>query len=336
MNDTDFFSANSYLLLPTRKNPKVALAVDNESMAKNAFKLYNPFSQKAKILKKITETTFTKANTISKIIIVNNKKEKSDFINYLEKKLSTPLISSLYFATANDKVVMQLQTLDAKIVGYVKYPLNDIGLRHLANEQRALEILSQQKIVKPYLLDDTFEDKPFLLFEALEGKIGLVERSHVDELLKKFSCEQSYLLSDHPRIKELEQALNTLGFSKYCTVLKKLVERSTDSYALVYEHGDFAPWNIIRVDSNYVPFDFEYFVENGLEYFDLIKYYYQIGKLLKRIHGEELIVFIENEIGVKEISLLIQLFLIKEIIRKEEEQEFYEFEVKMLDVMERK
>ena len=52
MNATDFLSSNSYIYLPTSKNPKVALVVDNSALAQNAFKLYNPFSQKAKLFKK--------------------------------------------------------------------------------------------------------------------------------------------------------------------------------------------------------------------------------------------------------------------------------------------
>ena len=47
MKDIEFFSLNSYIYLPTKQNPKVALVVDNSDLANNAFKLYNPFSFKA-------------------------------------------------------------------------------------------------------------------------------------------------------------------------------------------------------------------------------------------------------------------------------------------------
>ena len=37
----------------------------------------------------------------------------------------------------------------------------------------------------------------------------------------------------------------------------------------------------------YIPFDFEYFIENGIEFFDSIKYFYSIGKLIKNKKNRE-------------------------------------------------
>jgi hypothetical protein len=103
----------------------------------------------------------------------------------------------------------------------------------------------------------------------------------------------------------------------------------------VYEHGDFTPWNIVKVEEQYTPFDFEHFVEDGLEYLDLIKYYYQVGKLLEGLNGKELITYIAEEIKIEEMRELLQLFLIKEIVRNKEEGEPYNFEVEMIETMER-
>ena len=334
MNATDFYSSNSYIFLPTSKNPKVALAIDNSALAQNAFKLYNPFSQKAKLLNKVSQAAFINFNAISKIVWKSKEEKKSTFVSYLETKLNTSLVSSLYFATIQDKVVMQLQTLDAELLGYLKYPLNEVGLQHLKNEKRAIEILSEKKVVQKYILHDMFEGKPFLLFGALEGEIGLVDRNNIDKLLLKFKKEEVYLLANHPRIVELKRSVSNNDMSKYLTLIEDICQNSTMEYTLVYEHGDFTPWNIVKVDKDYVPFDFEHFVEDGLEYFDLIKYYYQIGKLLENMEANKLIVYIFEQIKVKEIRELLQLFLIKEIIRNKEENEPYDFEAKLLEVME--
>mgnify|MGYP000031654953 CR=1 FL=1 len=334
MNATDFLSSNSYIYLPTSKNPKVALVVDNSALAQNAFKLYNPFSQKAKLFKKGNQLAFISFNAISKIVWRTKQEEKSAFVSYLETKLDKMLVASLYFASINDKVVMQLQTPDAQIVGYLKYPLNEVGLQHLENEKKAIEILSEKNIVQQYLLHDEFNGISFLLLSALEGKIGLVERSQVDELILKFKREELYKFSDHPRIMELKKSVNNNDMSKYLSLIAEICKNSTMQYALVYEHGDFTPWNIVNVDGNYIPFDFEYFVEDGLEYFDLIKYYYQIGKLLEGMKAKELIAYISEQINTKEIRELLQLFLIKEIVRNKEQTEPYDFEVKLLEVME--
>jgi hypothetical protein len=123
--------------------------------------------------------------------------------------------------------------------------------------------------------------------------------------------------------------------STYISKVESICMASTVKYHLVYEHGDFTPWNIVRVGEEYIPFDFEYFVEDGLEYFDTIKYYYQIGKLLEAKDGEELVEFVSTQVNIPEIKELITLFLIKEILRNKKENEPFEFEEALIKVLEK-
>jgi len=334
MNTINFSSLNYYLYLPTKSNPKVALAIDNPTLAQNSFRLYNPFSDKAKFLKAIYKVAFTSFNKISKIILKPKYQKQSKFIHYLEEKLGYEIISSLYFATAKDKVVLQLQTKEAQIVGYLKYPLNNFGLNHLYNEKKALEILSSKGIIENYTMYDTFQETPFLLLKPLEGHIDIVEKEKVEELLNKFKLNQAYTLAEHPRMQQIKKKLIKMEMYDTLSLLKRLCVNSSYSYRLVYEHGDFAPWNIIQLEEKYIPFDFEYFEENGLEYFDLIKYYYQIGKLLNSMKNEELILYISKQINIEEIEILLELYLIKEIILSKKENMNYEFEENMLKILE--
>ncbi len=328
MSDISFFSSSSYIFLPTKNNQKVALCIDNLKFAKNAFKLYNPFSKKAKVFKSASKFLFITLNIFSKLL--STKKEKSDFVLYLEELLNQPLIISLYFATANDKVVLQLQSPDAQIIGYLKYPLNEVGLKHINNEIRAFEILSSEEVVEPYILKDTYNEKPFLLLKELDGTIDRVEKESVKSILKSFEKESSYVLSEHPRVQELKKQLLSNGMTNYITKLENICDSSSTNYKIVYEHGDFTPWNIVKVKDKYIPFDFEYFVEDGLEYFDIIKYYYQIGKLLEAKAGEGLYAFVKEQVSIPEFSELFELFLVKEIVRQSEEGEAFIFEENML------
>ena len=333
MNATSFFSSNYYLFLPTANNPKVALAIDSFSLAKNSFKLYNPFSQKGKLLKKVSQVAFNNFNEASKLLIRGGGKKKGHFVDYLETKLNKLLVSSLYFSTIKDKLVMQLQTPNAEIIGYLKYPLTKIGIQHLNNERKAIQILSKKKIIHNYLLNDTFEGTPYLLLSSLEGEIGIVEHQQVTDLLLKFDREEKYALSQHPRFIELKQSLIDINLLEYIPLVQKISQSTSNEYSLVYEHGDFTPWNIVKVDENYIPFDFEHFVEDGLEYFDLIKYYYQIGKLLKNMKGKELLIYISGKIITEESKQIIQLFVIKEIVRNKQENEDYNFEKELLNLI---
>jgi len=331
MKDIDFFSSNTYIYLPTKQNPKVALVVNSSELATNAFKLYNPFSSKAKKFKRVIEFCFDNLNVLFKNFA--KKKTKSEFIVYLEKELNESLVSSLYFATAKDKVVLQLQSKEAKILGYLKYPLNEMGLKHIKNEIRAYDILSSLGIVEGYLLSKEYLGKPFLFLKELNGSIGNIEHNHIEIILEKFKRDDRFLLSSHPRITQIKDLLQKNGMQKYFLMIEKICKNSIKEYRLVYEHGDFAPWNIVKVENDYIPFDFEYFVEDGLEYLDSVKYYYQVGKLLDGKNGTELLNFIKQNLPIDEINYFILLFLIKEILIQIEENSDYEFEEKLLDLV---
>jgi hypothetical protein len=319
MKDTNFFSSNRYMSLPTKNNPKVALCIDNSRLAKNAFKLYNPFSKKAQILKKFSFLLCVYCNFLSNFIAI--KQKKSAMVSYLEKLLEKGLHVSLYYATARDKIVMQLQTQDAQIVGYVKYPLNEQGVQRINNEIKALEILSARNILKPYMLKDSYENRPFVILYELDGTIGIVADDVVKTLVQKLQREKSYSLENHPRILSLKESLYSLNMFNELSVLEKICKNSLAEYALVYEHGDFAPWNIVKVGDEYIPFDFEYFVEDGLEYFDLIKYYYQIGSLLESKSGDTLKNYVCSKIDMSEIAYIYDLYLIKEEVLNNLESE---------------
>ena len=335
MKDINFFSSNKYIFLPSKKNPKVALVVDSSSYSKNSFKLYNPFSKKAKLFKSVAYILFTKLNTIFNLI-GNKEEESSKFIKYLEKKLNSKIISSVYFATLKDKVVLQLQTPESKIIGYLKFPLNKIGLSHINNEIEAMDILSKEGIIKAALFVDTYENNPFLLIEEINGQIDLVEKNNLVTILNNFNRNEFYLLNAHPRIKQLKLDLERNKLNQYLTILIDIERNTKIEYQLVYEHGDFTPWNIVKVGNDFIPFDFEYFVKDGLEYLDLIKYFYQIGKLLNQLNNEDLILFIKQEVNIQEIEELLKIFLIKEILKNIIENEDYLFDENILNLLEKK
>ncbi|NRB37446.1 MAG: hypothetical protein HRU20_03130 [Pseudomonadales bacterium] len=329
----EFLSDGRYVTLPSKRSPRVILAVDSHQLASNAFKLFNPFSTKGKCFSFILKFLACYFNPLFRAIMADEVKEASLFIKYLEAKLGRQLISSVYLATVADKVVLQLQSLDAEIIGYLKIPLNDLGIEHLVNEKNAIEVLSAKGIVSSYLLHDVFDERPFLLLSPVAGESCLVERESIDKLLGEFERGESFSLSEHPRIELLRAQLKTNDLVEYLIIVEDICQVSVMDYGLVYEHGDFTPWNILREGDKYVPFDFEHFVENGLQYFDLVKYYYQIGKLLEGRRGHELVEHIQTQLHISENLLLLQLYLIKEIVRFHEEGQPYDSEVDLLKLV---
>ncbi len=330
MRDISFFSEDRYLHLPSKKNPKVILAVSDAKTSQNTYKLYNPFSFKGKLLKKVSQFLFVNFNGLMLNLVRTEPYEKSDFISYLENKLHTKFIVSIYHATVKDKVVLQLQSSN-KVYGYLKFPLNKVGIANIETEKKAIKLLSEKNIVKPFILEDVYENTPYFIIPELQGNIkNLIEKS-VASLISQFKKEEKFKLIEHQRIKNLYKELKTLQLQPYRLKIDEIVAHSTVHYYEAFEHGDFAPWNIVKTNKGLIPFDFEFFVENGIEYFDLIKYHFQVGRLLKKKTPKELSIYIFNKLSIPEADYMVSLFLIKEIIRLKKTGEPYQFQDNMLN-----
>lgn len=333
MEAINFSSEGTYVVLPTKANPKVLLSINNSKLAKRAFKLYNPFSFKAKFLKTVVQFLCLYCNPLAKHVLPIIKVSKSDFISFLESELKvSSLTSSIYKGTINDKLVLQLQT-DNGIIGYVKYPLNKLGLKHLLNEKKAIEILSHKKLAEPFLLSQAYNNTPFLILKAIEGEIKEDNNIDINLILNTYKKPQSFLLKEHPRIKQLCDTLITFNLQSYFNALEHICRSSQELYYEVFEHGDFAPWNIIESENESIPFDFEYFEENGLEFLDAIKYHFQIEHLLNGKTGKELINSVSAKVILKEFEIVFKVFLIKEIINKKETKQSFELEASLFKTL---
>jgi hypothetical protein len=330
MKDISFFSENTYLCIPNSKDPKVILAIGKGSYAKESFKLYNPFSRKAKVFKSVARFFFTYFNSFFRKIIELEVRENSEFIHFLNKKYDKKFTSSIYNATLKDKVVIQLQ-VDHKIFGYVKFPLNEIGINNVKNEINALRILSEKGIINFEMRSLEFKKVPFFILPELEGNIDRISDEDVLKTLEPFKKDASYTLNEHVRVREIKDFLRQKELSEELNVLNKNLKSSKNSYQEVYEHGDFAPWNIVKTKEGFTAFDFEYFTEKGLEYFDLIKYHFQIGRLLKGKNKEDLFNYVSQKIKINEITEMLTLFLLKEIMVALEQEKTYHFEKEMLN-----
>lgn len=332
MEEFNFKSRSFYLSLPTKRNPKVILAVDNSRISKISFELYNPFSLKAKMFKCVCAFLFSYLNDLMIYILSLEKEKKSDFVKCLEKKLQRPIVTSLYYSTAKDKIVIQLNS-NNNIIGYAKVALNDIGKKHLLNERKAINILSERSLVTQALGFDYYRGMPYLLVKKLKGNIHLVKKSNLIMTLDSFKMDKKHLLCSHPRVLQIKKMAEENDLKNLSNILNEVVVTSNEFYFEVMEHGDFAPWNIVSSKNTSTPFDFEYFEEKGLEYLDLIKYYFQEGRLVKKYGKDKLLKFVSKQVNLIESIKLIIIFLIKEIIIKKEEKQSFSFELQILELI---
>lgn len=329
MNVTKFLAANVVVVLPSKSSPKVYLAIDTPALARMAFELYNPFSTKGKLFKGVALFLCVHANNLAKLILPTLSIPKSPFMVFVSGQMAKELTSSVYIATAKDKVVLQLVE-NGNIIGYLKYPLTLAGESRLQNEIKGIRILSEKGIVPPLIYLGNYEKMDFIILRNIEGSIEKVDIEEIAIVLNSLKKNVSYPLAEHPRILHLKRKAFELGMEWVAVKMGSLVKQSKNSYAEVYEHGDFAPWNLIKASSGLVPFDFEYFVENGITYFDELKYHYQIAHLLEGKVGKDLFNAVESNVMIEEFHILFGLYLIKEILIKKEEGIPYHLEELLL------
>jgi len=332
MKATKFLASGVSVILPTKSSPRVYLAINNSKIVIQSYKLYNPFSLKAKLLKSVTKFICIHFNSLAKTILPTIKHEISGFIQELETKLEQKLHSSVYFSTANDKIVLQLQN-NGEIIGYLKYAISSIGKQRILNEQKAIELLTNLNIAPTLMHTGSYEQRPYIILENIEGSIGWVDDAEYSKVLKKFKKENKYLLKDHPRILSLFAKLQELKIQDLYEKLLNEVENSNKMYYEVFEHGDFAPWNLIKLKDRVVAFDFEYFEENGLQHLDEIKYHFQLNHLMHKKTGAELVQSISNKIRLPEFNIIFLVFLVKEIVNNIEIDEPYDLESSLLHIL---
>jgi len=323
MKDIKFYSNSIYISLPSRKKPRVELAIDSKTIKNLSFKLYQPFSNKAQFLKKIAQVFpyFFRFNT-----------NKSEFIAFLDNRYHCSLVSSIYHATDKDKVVLQLQSKGG-IIGYMKVGLTNKGNDRVKSEIKAFEMLKNDFI--PTVLDNgQYQGHSFLLLESIDG-VSNLDNASTDtsylKLLNKGKLEKKLPLKNHPRIVSLKQKLLRLDTKEFVTIFNSLdLELKSP---VCYEHGDFAPWNIINVARKTTLIDFEYFTEEGLMEFDLIKYHFQVASLLKNLRGQSLITYVQKNIEIESFYTYMTLFLLKEVCSKLHDGLEYSIEEQLLTLL---
>ena len=332
----NFSTNNDYIYLPSKKNPKVALAIDNASLTRNSFKLYNPFSKKAKILKFIVKFSVLYCNSLFKFFFSSKVNIHSDFIIELEKKIGQSLNVSIYFSTDKNKVVLQLQSKESLIIGYLKLAINNVGNNHIKNEVFAAKFLSCKEIIDSnyLLLEGVYEGWNYCLLKELKGVIGVVSDENIKLIINTIETKDAFVLSEHPRVLDIREKLELYGFENLLLLLNKSIVKINKSFKVVYEHGDFVDWNIIETyNGNYCIFDLEYFNKNGLEYMDLFKIYYHRGSLIEKKTGIKLINFMQLNIKSIFFKELFIIFLLKEITIKCEEKLNFRIEKNILSLL---
>lgn len=335
MNNRIFFSDGRYISLPFFKK-RVDINVNNSESIKIGLKLYNPYSKKGEIIKSVYSKLILSIPFLTKLL--SRSQNKGSFISYLEEKvLKQEVISSIYYPTIPDKLVLQLSSKTGVIIGYLKIGINDQGNQNIKNETKGIQIMiSKQLLLSDYLIySGNYESHDFLLVKNIDGEtLRSIKAEELDIILESLKTEKTYLLNEHPGFRALIEKCNSLNQTQFVDILDKIGDQSIEKYSLVYQHGDLALWNMFKGhDGKIHLFDFEYFSNEGIEYIDLFNFHYQAAKLLMKKSENELISDMRRKIKIKEFDKLFVVFLVHRIILMLEENSDVKFETQLLNLV---
>jgi hypothetical protein len=176
----------------------------------------------------------------------------------------------------SQKLIVQVWD-ERGVIGFAKYGEKPAAIGRLEHERIVLDVLP--KAVRPQVLKHgTFLDGHALVLEAVHGRfapaspiVPVRERKFLERLERGKPLE----LAAHP----WSQRLRADHGDQADSLLEHL---SCRTWPFAYQHGDFAPWNILRTVDGDVAVDWEFGSAEGMPLIDAAHYALQVAGLVER------------------------------------------------------
>ena len=317
MEIASYLSNNSYIPFPPFQPPKLYLAVDTPAIALNSLSLYRPFAKKAILVKSLYQL-LAKLRLIS---VFSSPKSQSGFVSFLEDRLSKlkicqeSLVLSTYMATDQDKLVIQIQDEQARIVGYLKIAQTPEGEKKIHRELMGMECLRTAGVPTLNILDQgQWGTNSFFLSAFENTQSRNIDEASLLSLLEKFHTGHVVPLSSHPRILQMLEFFRDQENEEYANLILRLSQSIERPFQVLFEHGDLAPWNLFQRGQDLVLYDLELCETEGLEWFDWLSFQFRIATHLdgRKGHGLQDKMLDVLPMERSEAKVLLILFLLKE------------------------
>jgi len=313
-----------WLAFPNNKNPK--LWVSNKSSLKTAFSLYNPYSKKAKTLKKIIMFMPKKVGQLFLKLPTSNKQQ--DTFGFYKKHIDKILnIDSIINISPGTKSKHQKSTIQIIENGIIKYYLKasdkPATIKLSENEYKILNILANNKgpISTPAAIcGEKLSSHYFLIQTAPAGNYSQSDTSfnapQTNALLYLYGLGTSELNLTH-YISDIARNIfetQPLVKKKLLNTLEKLDQyHKNKKIRLALSHGDFTPWNIlINKNKELFIFDWEHGNETSPLLFDFFHFHYMIIKLLTHNKPQDINTYLNNLYHKKDLQLFFNYMNINE------------------------
>lgn len=175
------------------------------------------------------------------------------------------------------KVTVQLWE-GPNVAGYLKYAETPAARARLEQEHGVLAALPAGAGPRP-LKYAPFDQGQALVTAPVPGRAvpaGLPLATGLRSYLGRLRQAESWPLERHPWVLNMRQRFG----AELDGWLEPLADRS---WPVVFQHGDFAPWNVLRrADGTLAAIDWEYGNAHGFPYLDAAYYLLQVAALMRR------------------------------------------------------
>lgn len=262
--------------LPSHKNARVYLAGTNPLRRWQESALFPAFRRTAKVYRFLLRLKAT-IGLGSGICNLSNFWPVREFVEDVLPKVASVVVL-VGTSGPTQKVTLQLWN-DRQVVGYLKYGEKQTAQNRIKQEAEVLKAL-------PHGLGPTLlKVEPFgeglavvllpVFGEALGARLPLA--SNLISFVQNFPRSSPVVFEDHPWIKKM--------MSRYTDIpLSCITPLAGRKWPVVFQHGDFAPWNIlVKPNGSLKAIDWEYGTAEGFPFIDLAFFILQVGRLIYRL-----------------------------------------------------
>lgn len=239
--------------------------------------------------------------------------DNTEFLEFLRLSDLGVVIPVIIIGTPGptQKLTLKLYDQSQQVVGYLKFGESPICRQRLQQEENMLRTLPVglgPKFIKSGSIGNGWG----LLITPVPGNPMspyLPSPKSVWRLLTSLIQKEAFAIDKHPRIVQLMK--QSPEVEKWLSVLKKY------QWPICYEHGDFAPWNLLQHHRKLCAIDWEYGHIEGFPFFDIIYYYTQVAWLVYRWSPEKTLMKLKSfmieriisDYNGKEVNAIIVLAL---------------------------
>jgi hypothetical protein len=291
---------HSFVVLPSREAPRWVLPTDDAQQIAEAFQIYQPYTMKARMLKRLLsgaiKIRWIRSLHPRLLVASTNPLPIERLVTALTGEPRPSFALSLGSATRYSKLTVQVSRSDGVRLAYIKFPLTEAATTHVQHEAETLKLLSRFPALRPHipeLLHSGEWQGSYILIQTCgpSGRGPLAfSRAHEDLLHTLWSVHRT---SKPVHVLVDEVAARWQKFAPRLNAdWQQLGRRALESASLGLDgieipcgitHGDFTPPNT-RVDKDRLfLFDWEYASWEAPILWDVFHFHIKTGKAYNEI-----------------------------------------------------